>query len=216
MFFLLLSLYVCFSACSCCMNFFPREIFHVWIFFRPLSLLFQWSISSNLMVHGRCIECFHSRGQNLCKFIGTKESVYIRKEFNSQRIGLGHQHGRRFIVLGHQYGRHDVMWTLLPAEQGSWVLSELDKKKGELTRGISTPGRMFCDVHRVSRALISLCPLPLETPTKQAIWEHDKFYRTIIIREFIYLLRNYIVFYLCRRSYLIWVPAFFAQVPSWE
>ena len=26
------------------------------------------------------ILCFHSRGQHLCKFIGTKESVYIRKE----------------------------------------------------------------------------------------------------------------------------------------
>ena len=56
------------------------------------------------------IECFHSRGQHLCKFIGTKESVCIRKEYNSQRIGLGHQHGRRFIVFGHQYGRRDVMW----------------------------------------------------------------------------------------------------------
>ena len=55
-------------------------------------------------------ERFHSRGQQLCKFIETKESVCIRKEFNSQRIGLGHQHGRRFIVLGHQYGRRDVMW----------------------------------------------------------------------------------------------------------
>ena len=55
------------------------------------------------------IECFHSRVQYLCKFIGTKESVCIRKEFNSQRIGLGHQNGRRFIVLGHQYGRRDVM-----------------------------------------------------------------------------------------------------------
>ena len=54
-------------------------------------------------------ECFHSRGQHLCKFMGTKESVCIRKEFNSHRIGLGHQHGRRFIVLGHQYGRRDVM-----------------------------------------------------------------------------------------------------------
>ena len=48
------------------------------------------------------IECFHSRGQHLCKFLGTKESVYIRKEFNSHRTGLGHQHGCRFIVLGHQ------------------------------------------------------------------------------------------------------------------
>ena len=57
----------------------------------------------------RRIECFHSRGQHLCKFIETKENFCIRKEFNSQRIGLGHQHGRRFIVLEHQYGRRDVM-----------------------------------------------------------------------------------------------------------
>ena len=45
------------------------------------------------------VERFHSRDRSLCKFIGTKESVYIRKEFNSHRIGLEHQHGRR-----------DVMW----------------------------------------------------------------------------------------------------------
>ena len=55
------------------------------------------------------IDLFHSRGQYLCKFSGTKESFCIRKEINSHRIGLGHQHGRRFIVLGHQYGRRDVM-----------------------------------------------------------------------------------------------------------
>ena len=40
---------------------------------------------------------------------GTKESVCIRKEFNSHRIGLGHQYGHRFIVVGHQYGHHDIM-----------------------------------------------------------------------------------------------------------
>ena len=38
-----------------------------------------------------------------------KEIVYIRKEFNSHRIGLEHQHGRCFIVLEHQYGLRDVM-----------------------------------------------------------------------------------------------------------
>ena len=62
----------------------------------------------NINLHNSNIECFHSRDEHLCKFIGTKESVCIRKEFNSHRTGLGHQHGRRFIVLGHQYGRHDV------------------------------------------------------------------------------------------------------------
>ena len=45
---------------------------------------------------------FLSRGRRLYKFIGTKESVCTRKELNSQRNGLGHQQGRRFIVLGHQ------------------------------------------------------------------------------------------------------------------
>ena len=53
---------------------------------------------------------FHSHGRHLCKFVGTKESVCIRKEFNSNRIGLGHQHGCHFIVLRHQYGSHDIMW----------------------------------------------------------------------------------------------------------
>ena len=55
------------------------------------------------------IDRFHARGQHLCKFIGPKERVYIRKEFNSHKTGLEHQHGRRFIVLEHQYGRRDVM-----------------------------------------------------------------------------------------------------------
>ena len=39
-----------------------------------------------------------------------KKRVYIRKEFNSLRTGLGRKHGRRFIVLGHKFGRRDVMW----------------------------------------------------------------------------------------------------------
>ena len=34
----------------------------------------------------------------------------MRKEFNSNRISLEHQYGRRFIALEHQYGRRDVMW----------------------------------------------------------------------------------------------------------
>ena len=42
-------------------------------------------------------ECFYSHGQHLCKSIGIKESVYIRKELNSDRIGLGHQYGRRDV-----------------------------------------------------------------------------------------------------------------------
>jgi len=54
-------------------------------------------------------ERFHSRNLHLCKFIGTKESDCIRKEFNSHRTGLEHQRGRRFIVLEHQYGGRGSM-----------------------------------------------------------------------------------------------------------
>ena len=50
------------------------------------------------------IDRFPSRGQHLCKFKGTKESVCVRKEFNFARIVLVHQHSRRFTVLEHQYG----------------------------------------------------------------------------------------------------------------
>ena len=42
---------------------------------------------------------FSLTGQHLCKFIGTKESIYKRKEFNAHRIGLEHQHGRCLIVF---------------------------------------------------------------------------------------------------------------------
>ena len=56
------------------------------------------------------MERIHSRGQHLCKFMGTKEMFYIRKESNSHRICLENQHGGRFIVLKNQYGRRDVMW----------------------------------------------------------------------------------------------------------
>ena len=44
----------------------------------------------NLSNVGSSIECFHSRGQHLCKFIGTKEGVFIRKELKPHRTGLGH------------------------------------------------------------------------------------------------------------------------------
>ena len=64
------------------------------------------------------IERFHSRGQHLFKFIETKESVCIGKEFNYQGIGLGHQHGHRFIVLEHQYGLRDVMLKHSTLEKG--------------------------------------------------------------------------------------------------
>ena len=62
-----------------------------------------------LQVAYKCIFIFHInsvRNESVFthvtseyKFIGTKESVYIRKEFDSHGIGLEHQNGRRFIVV---------------------------------------------------------------------------------------------------------------------
>ena len=59
------------------------------------SMHYTWSSWTEMHKVPRAsfIERFHLRGQQPCKFIGTKESVYIRKEFNSHKICLKHQHG---------------------------------------------------------------------------------------------------------------------------
>ena len=43
------------------------------------------------------------------KFVARQESFYIRKEFNSHRTRLEHQHGRGCIVLGHQHGGREFI-----------------------------------------------------------------------------------------------------------
>ena len=58
---------------------------------------------------GGIIERFHSRGHRPYWFSETKDNVCIKIQFNSRRIGLVHQYGRRFFVLEHQYGRRDVI-----------------------------------------------------------------------------------------------------------
>ena len=45
------------------------------------------------------IDRFQSRGQQLSKLLAIKESFNMWKEFNSLRIFLVPEHGRRFIVL---------------------------------------------------------------------------------------------------------------------
>ena len=94
-------------------------------------------------------QCFHSRGQRLCKFMRTKESVCITKEFNSQRTCLGHQHGRGFIVLGHQYGHLDVMWknvlnlyTFLACPGGIQLPCS---RRGKCIDGLEGDGSCVCD-----------------------------------------------------------------------
>ena len=68
--------------------------------------LWLWLWLSSLSL----IDRFQSRGQQLCKLLGIKESFNMWKEYNSQRIFFCtqtwppihcfvHKHGRRFIVL---------------------------------------------------------------------------------------------------------------------
>ena len=50
---------------------------------RKLQFFFQSNFGSACSF---VIERFHLRDHHLCKFIGTRKSFYIRKEFNSHRI----------------------------------------------------------------------------------------------------------------------------------
>ena len=64
---------------------------------RPAGLAFK------LLKYVECwafsIDRFQSRGQELCKLLGIKESFNMWREFNCHRIFFVHKHGRRFIVL---------------------------------------------------------------------------------------------------------------------
>jgi len=82
------------------------------------------------------VECIHLWVQQPCKFSGTKESVYIRKGLNSHRIGLLHQHGRRFIVLEHQYGCHDVMCICSTLSCLQWLSGDLNYYFGNVLPSI--------------------------------------------------------------------------------
>ena len=77
------------------------------------------------------------------KFIGIKESVYIRKELNSNRTGLVSQHGRRVIVLKHQCRCHDVICTRSASAQkpyeGRTIISVTN---GSLVKFFRTPSFM--------------------------------------------------------------------------
>ena len=100
-----------------------------------------WALGGNHKLFGESkteqnqnIERFHSRDQQLCKFIGTKESVCIRKVFNSPGLAwytavslfLVHQYGRLFIVL-----RYTNMATVTSYEN---ALSSVQQDSAHWTR----------------------------------------------------------------------------------
>ena len=71
--------------------------------------LLKLTAGTNPSRHVSKIERFYSCGEQIYKFTGTEEVVYIRKEFNSHRTGFGNHHGGRFIILGQQRGGRDVI-----------------------------------------------------------------------------------------------------------
>ena len=85
---------------------------------------------------------FHSCGQHLCKFTQTKGSVCIRKEVNSQRNTLEHQHCRRFVVLEHQYRQwcHVKMLYIYSRTPVTQTLKG-NKKQLELAGNLSYRGK---------------------------------------------------------------------------
>ena len=74
---------------------------------------------------------FCSCGQHLCKFISSKESIYVKIEF--QRIDSGHQHGRCFSDLEHQYGHMMSRENALQSTPDNSKPSRKIEKKFELS-----------------------------------------------------------------------------------
>ena len=89
------------------LNFVACLLFVIRKYVDQSELLTRFRTDFTLSVWNFCLSSYRAfslRGQHLRKYIGTKGCVCIRKEFNSHRTGLGHQHGRRFIVLEHLHG----------------------------------------------------------------------------------------------------------------
>ena len=55
------------------------------------------------------IERFYSCGHQLAYLLPQKKALALEISSTPIRIGLGHQHGRRFNVSGHQNGGREVM-----------------------------------------------------------------------------------------------------------
>ena len=68
-------------------------------------------------------ERFHQRVQRLRKFNGQK-SDYTRKNFNSYKIALRHQHGRRFSVL-------KTIMAAVTCENGIYLIAETLSENGK-------------------------------------------------------------------------------------
>ena len=57
-----------------------------------------------------CYRAFSLKWPAALQIYWNRREFLHEKKVKTFRTGLGHQHGRRFIVLGHQCVRRDVMW----------------------------------------------------------------------------------------------------------
>ena len=76
---------------GCCVGKVRLDIVFL-IFFRALK------VGINSAILTLIIEHFHLCGPHLCKFILTRESIYVRNKSNFHRIGFQHQHNHYLIV----------------------------------------------------------------------------------------------------------------------
>ena len=118
---------------------------------------------------GSSIVHMHSRVQQPCKFNGAKESVYIRMELNSHRIGLVQQNGCRFIALENQYVCHDVM-----------CIRSIHLQQTGFHISVQTDTHLLCSSFlRLAIGLKELAPLiqPVRSNTKPNVIRWYKFSR---------------------------------------
>ena len=137
------------------------------------------------------IERFHSRGQHLCKLIATKEIVYIRKEFNSHRIGLEHQYGCRDVIWSYVIGALQTQLSVGGFWSDWWVFNfgqiynlemKLGTSKALFTLNIRESEEKFNCYFKISFFLVlfflkfnnvvnRLCSAQLKSPSKTWNWE---------------------------------------------
>ena len=134
------------------------------------------------------IACDHRAG--LCKFIGTEEIVYIRKEFNSHRIGLEHNNMAAVTSCGLMgalqtqlsVGRFWSDWWVFNFGQIYNLEITLGTSKALFTLNTRKSEEKFTCYCKISSVLVlfflklnmvinRLCSAQLKSPSKTWNWE---------------------------------------------
>ena len=132
-----------------------RGIWVILILFCWNHRILKWSVGFSLDSCSISHRAFSLTWRTSTPIYWKKESVYIRKEFNSHKIGLEHQHGRRFFFLEQQYGRRDVMWKrkIKLRGQQNWAVVEFKEdcfgeRFCDFWKSVGWKLRVFCTFRR--------------------------------------------------------------------